>query len=754
MKLFEKILLNLAILLFVFSLTPYSSEIESIFEIFIILVSISYMVGGYWMFNKNHNKNKFIPITAGIVFGMSLFFLNAFTTLFPNRNFIPFTLPNVFFFIILSIYYFRNRNSEKIIKKIQGIYLRSFSIVLFVGFFAYLPHTSLPRLYAVYTLNWHDEEKTANTKTGIYLAYMMDELRDDNCEKAIEYGKKSLESGNKWINLQPILNFPEEAYTSRNIDRDSIYRKKLVNISDAYSGLYQAYICKGNEYQTNNNISKEIESYLIGDSILNCTEHHYELWEIEKAYSSNRIGRSYQSIKNYTLADSFLLDAVQKYVQIKDASDAILANFITDLAISAAEQNDFSSSNLLYNQAISILKKDTTNPEDKISLILNLSYIVKNHLQADSLNQAKIYIKEALNLVERDKKEYCYINLYNGVYLYRIDKYSQSKAILKECLDCFNKFLEPSNQTIAENHLVLAYVNIALAEYNKAKRNLNIGIEITETNFGINSVRYANHIRVLAHLNKIEGSYRTSLKGYINSIDIYSNELGDKNEYLPEVLSGLSELEITLSKFRDAKIHSDHSLAIASIFSELFIPGNNDLLNQSAHVHYNLGILGKSDSLYNKVIEINNNYGLQKSASNAIALNGLGLINSAIKEFKIADSLFIQSLDLHKEIFTENNPLTAMVYLNYSHLRIGEKRSKEAHQMLAKSMRINKTFFEPNHDIFGDIYFAYGDLALIEKMKETAREQYQKALDIYLNKFNEEHVKVIITRAKLRTINS
>ncbi len=754
MKLFEKILLYPVILLFAISLIPYSFGVELIFHSLITLLSISYIIGGYWLFNKKLNEKKFLPITAGIVLGMSLYTLPQFILLNQSSDLLTSTLPNVLLFIGLGIYYMTNRNSKKVIDETKGVFLRSTLIMLVVGFFAYIPHTYNPKQHVLLALNMNDELHSSYIKMSINLNSVEIELKKGNCDEAIEYGKKSVQAGRKCIKLRLEQQGIFDTNSSSNIYYDDLVKKELKNICGTYSALYKAYRCKGDDFYSNNNLPTAIDYYLISDSILNCTEHQFENWEIEKAHSSNTIGRSYQSIKNYTLADSFLLDAVQKYIQIKDTADAVLANFISDLAISAAEQNEFTSSNFLHNKTISILKKDTTNPEDKISLIQNLGYIVKNHLHTDSLNQAKIYIKEALQLVESDKKEYCYINLYHGIYLYRIDKYSKSKVIMKECLDCFNKFLEPSDQTIAENYLVLTYANIALAEYDNAKRSLNIGTEITETNFGINSVRYANYSKVLAHLNKIEGNYRTSLIGYTKSIGTYINELGDKNEYLPEVLSGLSELDITLSKFNDAKIHSDQSLAIASNYSELFSPGNTNYLNQSAHVHYNLGLLPKSESLYHKVIEINHNYGLQKSASNAIALNGLGLIHSAKKEFEIADSLFIQSLDLHKEIFTENNPLTAMVYLNYSHLRIEEKRGDEAEQMLAKSMKVNKNFFEPNHDIFGDVYFAYGDLALMQKKKGTAREYYQKALDIYLNKFTDVHSKVILTRAKLRNINS
>ena len=109
------------------------------------------------------------------------------------------------------------------------------------------------------------------------------------------------------------------------------------------------------------------------------------------------------------------------------------------------------------------------------------------------------------------------------------------------------------------------------------------------------------------------------------------------------------------------------------------------------------------------------------------------------------------TLKLHKEIFTENHPFTAVVYLNYASLKIEQKKFKEVKEMLTKSLGINKQFFDNKHDIFADIHTAFGDLAKKEKQYNIAKDYYQKALDIYLSKFDKDHIKVISTKEKLKS---
>ena len=126
------------------------------------------------------------------------------------------------------------------------------------------------------------------------------------------------------------------------------------------------------------------------------------------------------------------------------------------------------------------------------------------------------------------------------------------------------------------------------------------------------------------------------------------------------------------------------------------------------------------------------------------------MIETANGNHKIADSLFQKSIKLHEKIFSDNNPLTAIVYLNHGVLCIQEERFAEAEEKLNKSLKINKRFFKKDHDIFADVFIALGDLAKKKRQNKIANDNYKKALEIYKNKFNDRHWKVVATQKKLK----
>jgi hypothetical protein len=737
LRLYEKILIGLVFLLFGTQLFSKFTWKEAFLGLAIWFLALSYLIGGYWLLNSKDNKKYFIPIFAGLAFATSLFVL-PFTIRIRNETvFEILPLLNAGFFVGLFIYLLFRRNSKDIVIKFKGVLIRSAILLSVVGFFSYMPISFKPYRDAIIALNNDNIYIVGNMQMFNYTEEFKKALEIGDCNRAVKSAEKANEAGKVWLGISM-----EE--------KDSLSQSLFWKISGTFSNLYRAYKCKADGYYENNDYEQALNYYLKADKALNACDHNSEYWEVEKAFSLNIIALCYLKLYKYEYADSLFVGAIEKYIAVKDSADRNVAIFYSNLAGSMAEQLQIGYSNLLYKASIDILQSDSTNENNKKNIIVNYHSLIKNHLQADSIEQAMFFIDETYKIVDKATVYFCKTNLYFGLCLFKLSKYKRADEVLTECIDCYKKILKPTNQNIAENHLALAQVKIALAEYDLAKKNLDNGIVITTKNFGRKSVRYANFMKVYARLNKELGNYGKSEQEYHQVLEIYINELGEKNSKLPEVLSGLADLEIVLAKFGKAKAHSDSSISIANCFIDLESPALTSLINSAAYVNYCVGLYDVSESLYNKTININKAYGLQSSASTAIALNGLGLLMTAKRKYRTADSLFSQTLNLHNEIFTQNHPFTAVVYLNYANLKIEENKLKQAKEMLTKSLDINKKFFDQGHDIFADIFVAYGDLAKRGRENDRAKSYYQKALAIYLDKFEEDHLRVISTRGKLK----
>lgn len=766
MKRYEKILTIIVVGLFVVQLFPNFAGKSALFALTTWLLALSYFIGGYWLFNQKDNRKYFLPITAGLAFAVSIIAIPFIIRLRLDNSYYFFPILNGLLCIGLTVYAFKNRNTDKLTSSIKSIFKRAIVILAVSSLFTYTPISFKPYRHILIALNNGNEYLVNNLLMFDYTEECEEALDKGDCDRAIEYAEMANKAGKIWLGIkEEEKQMPDS--TSQLIQgllKDSTNKispeiqnalqafvggDELYKISGTYTNLYKAYKCRADAEYDNNQFSNALKDYDKAHKSLTAVNHNSKYWDEEKAWSFNNIALCYKGLNKLAMADSFYVEAINSYKEIKDTADNGLAKLYSNMAFSLSEELQYGYSNDLFQAANGILRKDTANGINRKDLVTNYNGLTKNYLMQDTLENAMFFIKRAMKFATKGESEFCSTTLYNGVCLYKLNKYQEADSVLKTCLQCYQRQPKCDKQNVAECNLLLSQVNIALAKYDDARKYVNTGIEITEKNFGSNSSRYANYLKVLAHLNKIVGDYPTSQTQYNQVIEIYTHELGNRNSKLPSVLAGLADLEIILSDFNSAKQYSDSSLSIAAIYLSLTFPSTTDLLINAAYVDYCIGLYKPADTLYRKAITINDNYGLHSDARTAIALNGLGLIETTKKNYKKADSLFTQSLELHKQLFTDNNPLTAIVYLNFGTLCILENKLLDAEEKLNKALTIDRQFFKNDHDIFADIFVALGDLAKKQGQKEVAQDNYKKALDIYKKKFNEGHWKIVATQRKL-----
>ncbi|WP_107038112.1 tetratricopeptide repeat protein [Brumimicrobium mesophilum] len=734
MKRYEKILLIIFSIVFLLQFFDFPGKIL-LLVLTSWLIAASYLVGGYWIFQTKERKNSILAILAGIVFAVSVYKLPFLVQLRNNPNNIYFPLSNGLLFIVLTVFLLIKRKSDSKYRNTKLIWLRSLIILVVVSFFTYIPTTFKPYRNLIYGLNNGNFSIQENLKMFDFNELFDEAYEEGDCENAIIYAEKAVESGKNWLGVPS----DQEA-------EDYLNSVEINAISGAFTSLYKAYACKANEYYDRDQFDQALNTYLKSEKAISISRPSSEYWKIEHILLKNRIALCYRNIFDYEKADSIFVEVIQEYTSLKDSTDENTAEFYSNLAKSLAEQGGLEYSNSFFEEAIFILKKEDSEDEDiNYALIYNYHNLITNLIGLEQLDKAKFYIDETFQILDETDYAFCTTSYYDGYYYYRLSEYKKADEVLSKSLALLESFNEPKNNGIAENLFIKSKVKIALAEYDEARTHLQRAMQIVAKSQGENHSRYANFLFLDAELDQLLGQYQSAESKYhriINSNNEYDIELA-------EVYSSLANLELILAKFNKAKSHSEISISSLNDLIGEEDPSITGVINNGAYVNYYIGNYALADSFYRKTININADFELQSTASTAIALNGLGLVMAARKDYKNADSLFVQSLELHKQLFTENHPLTAIVYLNYSGLSISQKQLKKANEMLDKSMRINRNFFDEKHDVFADIFSSYGDLAIAEKQIDLAKEYYRKAHKIYLEKFGENHIKVKSLSKKL-----
>ena len=756
MRLYEKILLAILLLTIIGQL--FSIE-ESIlfFCLLNMFLALSYFIGGYWMLNPKHNKRFLLPIVGGMALGSCLYVLTFAVVIVkaPIYTFLP--LFNILFFIVLSIYVFTNKNKRELFLYYKAIYIRSIVILIIVGFFNYCPTSFKPYRSILIALNRDNIQLVNNLQMFNYVDEYDEAVKNKDYENAISYAKKANEAGKTWLGMRPKQEYKEMTIDSvrlkydvrRMLDSISI-QSKLWQIRGTYICLFRAYKYKAEKLYKQRAYKEALDSYRKANDVLGMYDFNSESWDLENVWILNQMAVCHKASDNYEMYELYINEMLEILETIEKENVLNVATTYSKLGESFAEQFEFESSNVFFGGAIAILQKEPLTKSSKADIAHNYFQLIQNHIKTDSLQKALSCIKKNVDYIDKTSLDACNIKLYNGIYLYKMSQYDKADKVLTECLDCIKEKSHPLSQSIAGTHYVLCRTKIALAQYDLAKEHIQKGLEITLQNFGENSVRHANFIHLNAFLNYTTSNYKEAYREYTQAIGIYTKELGEDNYKLPDLLSELANLEITLAKFKEAKEHSDKAYDMAEDYVLSEGPSFTNYINNAANVNYHIGLNEASLLLYEKSILINKKYGLKDRGTSPAAWNGLGLCMTTKKQYRQADIYFSHALKLHQKLFGENHPQTAMVYLNHALLKIKTGKLKEAEKMLNKSYRINKQFFKPKHDVFADIYIAFGDLLTKNKRLDTANTYYQKALEIYLYNFDESHLRVVATKAKIK----
>lgn len=456
----------------------------------------------------------------------------------------------------------------------------------------------------------------------------------------------------------------------------------------------------------------------------------------------------YDKLKKYRFADSLFDRVINEYNKLPDRQDTVLAGWYDDFAACVGNQLQHGLSTFLLGKALSLLQKDSIR--NKVNILHTYYFLAQNYAALDSIDKAKLLLDKVLKELPGNDEFYCAAELYYGWCLYKLEKYHLSDSVENTALNCF-RTIDSTTEAVAATYYALASVNSVLGKYTNAITNIKNAIRIASKG-SHNAVINPEYIESLGFIDEQMADYTESEEQYMSLLSpLYSED--NFPGYNPiTVKIEISRLYIIMGNFRNARAYSDEGIENMTNSINGGKMAYGQIINTLAYVRYCLGDYKAADTLYGNVIRICKKWGKVESSSMAIALNGLGLVATAAKKYKKADSLFNQSEILHLKIFGQNNPYTVLLYLNYGTLKTLEGDYVNAHKMLDNAFTIDAAFLEPTHDIFGDIDVAKGNLYLKQRNVKDARGSYEAALNIYRNKFGKDYYKVVSIEKLLKQL--
>ena len=398
MKLYEKILVGIVLLFFLLLIFPVFIGQYIFFTLFSVILSLSYLFGGYWLFNLKENKTYFIPIFAGVSFFISVLIL-PFSIIFEfgnHKNFHYFLIANILLIIVLLFLTIIKRKKGGITKNIKFIFLRALIILFITAFFTCSPITFKPYFIVMKCMNNYNVTSVNNLNMNYYGEKCYKAIKKGDCDDAIECALKSNQEGKNAYGIisEDYTNIETDITLLNKIPNDSIRelpeiqelfntnsnKKELFKISETYTNLYHAYACKADKEFNNNQINEALNDYKAANKYLFACEMLSNDWAVEKSWSLNNIALCYRDLKKYEIAINLFYAAIANYESVSKRRGLDLADLYQNLAYSLHKAFYYESSKTFYMVANNMLIKDTINKENRSELTSNYNSIAENYI--------------------------------------------------------------------------------------------------------------------------------------------------------------------------------------------------------------------------------------------------------------------------------------------------------------------------------------------------------------------------------------
>ena len=742
MKKYEKIIICLFVVFTFLQLFDFAGA-SFLLVVSNFLLSLSYLIGGYWLLNTSNKENSKISILAGIVFGLALFFFWKQILIDTERYTDFFPIPNIIFCVVIAILLFVKRKQKDFVKQTKPIFTRSLVISLFTAFFFYIPIDFTPYTLVIYYLNAPREYLQHNLKIVEYNKKTETALKNEEYEKAIEYATKAEQNGRLWLGI------PSNKILSDDGIVDTLFLQKyeIQKMNLIYNRLYRSYY----SYALNNdNKIEALKNFKTAYQFL--TVHNFQdgNWKEEEINSLTVIARTLSELDRND-------EAIEKFNQAFAIAQSLGEKANENILFTYEEIGNYLQKNKLYEKSnqhyqfvIDGLLKDSLNAENRIELASLYRKTAINNQRSFNYEKALANLNQSFFYLS-DESNDIYIS---ALYQYALVKahfyqYKDADSILSKCVFLYKITGEQRySGNIALCNYTLHLVNMQLANYKKSEEYIKKSLAISEKKNGKISVLYRTYLASYANLNFVIGNYTEAKNQYKECLEINEKTKNDKSTQV----GLLVQLALIDTKLYDLEGVEKYVNQIESIINQTDDLNIYDFINDWENLNYSVGKLQESENLFREVIEIDKENNASTDMSTGTALNGLALIYLEKKNYKLADSLFNDALEIYKPAFSGSHHSMATLHLNIASLYILQKKPRKADENIKIALQMNKDLFDENHLNFAEIHLVQADLALLNKNNQLQKQHLEKALSIFSKELEEDNIKIKDLKNQIKSI--
>lgn len=407
-------------------------------------------------------------------------------------------------------------------------------------------------------------------------------------------------------------------------------------------------------------------------------------------------------------------------------------------------ENSYQAYMLSLDQTIETFGK---NSIEYSSALASLASLME---KADSLEQAQIYIEEALQVTQRAENatDLDLANRY-GIYGFILGKrgeFEKAKMMLEKAEKHYlaGGYAEtvPRYNTLSN----LADLNIRLQNFEEAEEMLRHSTRFYESVYDSLHYNVASNVSKLGTLYRTMGRHREAETYMLRALSLMEQIYGGISSYAANIHGGLAINYRTLGEIEKALHHTEKQLEIHEIIFGKQSYSYSQALNNYALAVQDLGDLEKAEELHAESIRIKELILPEYSANLGIGYYNMGALLYTMERYSDALVYFERVVDIDTTIYGEEH---AEIALDLNRLAMVHREMGnflEAESFFTKAGKLFQQHYPESHYRVGEYHRELGKLYLMQKKEPLALEHLNRALDIFLQNFDEDHSSTQMTR--------
>jgi serine/threonine-protein kinase len=453
---------------------------------------------------------------------------------------------------------------------------------------------------------------------------------------------------------------------------------------------------------------------------------------IDKVKSLNSLGELYELMGKYDEATPFIKQALYFHHNIPQPDYNDYAVTLSNLAWNNYATGFYDKADSIYMVAINVLKKHFGLTNDFVFTMMNnlaLDYHEEGKYdKADSLFNETLKLQK--NFYGNKPHPELSTTTYNYAELLRDrGKYDEAEKMFKSSLSMDIKLNGPEHPDVAYSTQGLASVYRIKGKFDKAKKLFTNVLNMRRKFLGNNhpDVAYAIYNVGLVYFD--EEKYDSSKTFFEKSFVMHKKLNGPTHPSVAICLGMLSFINYKDRNYKTAEKQIRQSMKIEEkAIGKVNLTYASDLITLS-FIKTALNDLDSVTFFNHEALKTASEaMGTSKNPFMAECLNSVAKLAELRKDYKMADSLYVLSLNMHKQIMGNNIIGTINTSLDYTNLLIKVDSLQKASEIISKNLKILQKYFNEDSWVIARGSKLLGEIFL-------KRKDYSNAEPLLINSY-------------------